>query len=617
MMIAAMPFEPRAVRLERVSTSSAAFAFASYDGPGFEASERFSALSKTESSTVMRPVVVENLFGWFAPGTKRRGVILCGTLGFEQLSAYRGWRELGDRIAATGCATLRFDYPGEGDSGDLDDGAGRVAAWIAAIHRAIAHLREAAEVEEIVLVGLRFGATLAALAAQAGGVDRLVLLAPFAGGRPYLREMTLRSSTIDTLPDGTPFPKTPGLLTLGGFHLGPDLVGELAGIALDPASSAPVPNVLLLGDAAGLAARYEASGSTVSRAPFPGLAQLVSKPLFSETPEAAFSEVVAFVADGARARPNPLRPSAPAGRVRGSAWTEEAVRFGPGLFGILCRPHQAEGNGPVVLFVNSGTNVRWGYGRQTTALARRLAATGIASLRIDLRGVGDSVARPDGALPLYNLAALDDLGAAIDHLAGLEAGPVVVVGCCSGAHLVFHATCRDPRIAAAVLVNLHCFDWNPKDDVETTLRKPFRSAATYAALIRRGCVWRRILRNEVRVAAILNALTRTVLSRLGGKVADLIRPGRTGGTVAARLRALRRRGARLHLVYSAGEPGLAEVRTHLGRSQARAAAILGRPVSILENADHNLSVAGAPDGLFRILEDLIADLTPVDRGAGA
>ena len=33
------------------------------------------------------PVAIDGLFGWFTPGTSRRGVVLCGTLGYEQLSA--------------------------------------------------------------------------------------------------------------------------------------------------------------------------------------------------------------------------------------------------------------------------------------------------------------------------------------------------------------------------------------------------------------------------------------------------------------------------------------------------------------------------------------------------
>jgi len=56
-------------------------------------------------------------------------------------------------------------------------------------------LRETTGVRDIVLVGLRFGATLAALASQVLRGDEtlagLVLLAPAVAGRNYLRELKI------------------------------------------------------------------------------------------------------------------------------------------------------------------------------------------------------------------------------------------------------------------------------------------------------------------------------------------------------------------------------------------------------------------------------------------
>ena len=116
-------------------------------------------LSGPEAPMPARPVAFDGLFGWLHPGVARRGVVLCGTLGFAQLSAYR------------------------------------VAGRARSVRQAIRYLREQEDAQEIVLVGLRFGAMVAALAAQEGGVDRLLLLAPVATGRAYLREMQLQART--------------------------------------------------------------------------------------------------------------------------------------------------------------------------------------------------------------------------------------------------------------------------------------------------------------------------------------------------------------------------------------------------------------------------------------
>ena len=546
------------------------------------------------------PVALDGLFGWLSPGAARRGVVLCGTHGFEQLSAHRAWRDLAGRIAATGCATLRFDWPGEGDSGD--EGAGRLEGWRAALRRAIRRVREAGA-EEIALVGLRLGATLAAhLAAEEGGIDRLVLIGPFVGGQAFRREMRMGARTIGRLPDGSPLPQEPGGLTVGGFRLGDPFLAELAALDLAALPRAPAPDILLLGGEAGpLPARLSALGARVAARPFPELGNLVSNPLFAEIPEAAFSAVSVFAAQGALPRSRAAEPTRPGpAAIAGPGWRETPLRFGAGLFGIRCAPEAPSPAAPTVLFVNAGTNPRSGWGRQTTALARRLAGRGVPSLRMDLGGLGDSADRPGRASPLYSDAALADVAAALD---GLRAdGPVVLVGACSGAYLGFHAAVHEPRLAGALLVNLYCFDWRPGDSIETGIREIYRGTGTYAGLLARWDAWRRLLRGDVRVGPILRALARRAGAAAGTRLAPLFGRGPAGGSVARRVRAMRGRGVHLRLVYSAGDPGLAQVALHLSRDPARR---LGTPVTVIEGADHDLSPPAAQARLAACLDELL------------
>ncbi|TXN26979.1 thioesterase, partial [Methylobacterium sp. WL19] len=88
----------------------------------------------------------------------------------------------------------------------------------------------------------------------------------------------------------------------------------------------------------------------------------------------------------------------------------------------------------------------------------------------------------------------------------------------------------------------------------------------------------------------------------------LLRPRPAGGSVAQRIAALRRRGAHLELVYSAGDRGLAALHEALGRSPARMARRLGGPVTIIEGADHDLSPAAAQARMTEVLERLLARL---------
>lgn len=547
------------------------------------------------------PVTFDGLFGWFHPAAGRRGVVLCGAYGFEQMAAHRPWRALAQQLAAAGCPTLRFDYPGEGDSSDPD--ATGVAVCVTAIRQAVRFLRETAGVTEIVLVGLRLGATFAALAAEAEPVTRLVLLAPVVTGRAYLREMRLRAQTIGRLPDGSAPPADPETLTVGGFRMDAAFQAELSALTLARMATPPAPRVLILApDPAAMAARLNALGCTVDTGPLPGLAQLVGDPIFVAVPEADFARIVAYAADGAPTGGAVTMAPRPA-RLAGPGWSEEPARLAPGLFGIGCTPDRPEPGAPTILFVSTGMTVRSGWGRQTTRLARSLAAEGIASFRFDVAGVGDSADRTDGSRPLFAPDGFADVIRAVDRMTG--SSPIVLVGGCSGAYAGFHALHRDPRIAGALLVNLYCFDWDPEQSVDTIIRQTYGSAGTYATLLTKGDTWRRLLRGQIRVWAIGSVLARRALDAALRRLRRVFRPAPPGGSVARRVAAIRRRGAEIRLLYSAGDPGLAALRRSLGRDPDRVARRLGAPVTIVPGADHNLGSAGAQAVLGQAVRDLL------------
>lgn len=131
------------------------------------------------------------LFGVFdepAPGRSSEvGAVLCYPHGVDYDSAYRSFRLIAFRLAKAGVQVLRFDYLGTGDSsGEIEDTS--VPEWIDNICTALHELRGAHELREVSLVGLRLGATLAALAAaDCQIVDRVVLWEPVVDGGEYVR----------------------------------------------------------------------------------------------------------------------------------------------------------------------------------------------------------------------------------------------------------------------------------------------------------------------------------------------------------------------------------------------------------------------------------------------
>lgn len=117
-------------------------------------------------------------------------VLLCNPFGEEAARAHRAYRVMARKLEEAGYAAMRFDYAGTGDSsGDIADYG--VDAWIEDIEAAADMLRKESGVSRIVLVGLRFGATLAALCAQRARLRaaHVVLWDPVVDGAQYLREL--------------------------------------------------------------------------------------------------------------------------------------------------------------------------------------------------------------------------------------------------------------------------------------------------------------------------------------------------------------------------------------------------------------------------------------------
>jgi pimeloyl-ACP methyl ester carboxylesterase len=117
-------------------------------------------------------------------------VLLCNPFGEEASRGHRTFRVLATQLERAGYSVLRFDYAGTGDSlGESEDAT--VDGWLADIGAAADHLRAASGIARITLVGLRFGATLAALATERGilRARHLVMWDPIVEGRGYLAEL--------------------------------------------------------------------------------------------------------------------------------------------------------------------------------------------------------------------------------------------------------------------------------------------------------------------------------------------------------------------------------------------------------------------------------------------
>ncbi|MDJ0930986.1 alpha/beta fold hydrolase [Breoghania sp.] len=140
------------------------------------------------------------------------------------------YRILGEKLAAAGYPTLRIDYPATvnsaGDSAQLEDGE----AWRKAVRRALDEINSLCSPDRIVVMGKGIGGALAMDLARESDLAGLVLLAPIAQGRGYLRELTAWTAMTKPtfLVDASDGPQ--GGLMAGGFFLSAATTTELKGL---------------------------------------------------------------------------------------------------------------------------------------------------------------------------------------------------------------------------------------------------------------------------------------------------------------------------------------------------------------------------------------------------
>lgn len=577
----------------------------------------------------MTPVVFDGCFGWLHPAGGRRGVVLCGPYGNEALTMHRAWRGFAQRLAAEGLPTLRFDYPGTGDSAGEEEGPDRLRSWIDGVHAAVAHLRAATGVQEVALVGLRLGALLAAAAAveeagEAGGVDRLVLLAPALSGRGFVQELRAMALLAVQPPDAPPAVSAEGIDS-SGFRLTPETMAALGALDLMALPTAPARRVLLVDrpgarNSARLIGRLRTQGAEATEEPFPDYAQLMSSVQRATSPCATFDRVAAWLSADLPA-PGPL-PAVPAAdpRLDLPGAVERPLRFGPaaGLFGVLCEPALAPlgeavagtagRDRPVVLLLNSGATHHVGSGRMSVLLARRLAARGIASLRIDLGGLGDSASKPgrtDGLI--YCRDSVQDARAALDALESLGYCGAVVVGLCAGAAVALHTALADGRVVGQALVNPGRFFLGDGATSEAVIGAALRPAAAYLPRLAERSTWRAILRNDRKATRIARGLSERAARRLRIKAgrlrASLTGRGYAHDDVVHWFQRLSQRGVRTLLVHSEGDVTLGELEAHVGLDGGPLATMPNLRMERIAGADHSLMLRTARERFAALLDD--------------
>jgi pimeloyl-ACP methyl ester carboxylesterase len=186
--------------------------------------------------------------------------------------------------------------------------------------------------------------------------------------------------------------------------------------------------------------------------------------------------------------------------------------------------------------------------------ARRWAARGVPSVRLDFHRVGESDGdEPASIASLHGDDLVEQLSLVMDSMQSrLNCQRFIAVGLCSGAFASFQAIIRNPAIRSVVLLNPRLLFWDPEAE-------PRRLAKRVGTGLGDVSYWRRLARGEIQPERIKQA-AQIALTRI-------LRGGPTIGrqrqlpaeALAKAWDQVKRFQTRVTLVFADGEPLIQEM----------------------------------------------------------
>ncbi len=546
---------------------------------------------------------------------QREACVFFNAHGVEDLCTRHSLACLADRLAQQGHPVLRFDLPGTGDALGEFDQPDLWAQWLAAGVSAVKALKGWSGARQVGALGLRLGGLVAghvahALADTPDRLSSLALLAPVLQGKQHVRELKAM---------GVPGPDDS--LDVSDLRWSAPLLASLRQADLTTDAAPPVDR-LFLGVAQGGKAMDAFLNGWPARvevitSPYGDLTAHIGNTVTSQAPTALWDAVSGWWGSGP--------PDDAVGGVRaahvadlsGGTFTEHGCLLPAQvpLAAVWTEPVDVH-RPPVVVFCNTGRNPHTGWAGGTVTMARQLAREGVASLRVDLAGIGDSLPLPDPpAEILYNDVALPQLAAVFTHVQARVGAqrPLVVVGVCSGGYAAFRQAVVDERVCGLLLANVQRFVWREGMSLEAAMRVNSKSTQAYRRLLFRPDTWARVLRGEVNVRLIAgkfaqswrNKAARMAQAVWGGIQAGRVRTAsstypesRRPDTIPGSFALMARRGTHVTVLYSEDDGGRDEFAAYVGLDGRRFLALAGTRLQVVPGADHVLTTPASRDFLM-------------------
>lgn len=575
------------------------------------------------------------LFGWYhtcdTAQPRDLVAVVCAPMGFEYTHSHRSLRHLCDQLALAGISALRFDYHGTGDSAGGEIEADRLTRWQQDVASATACAQALSGRQRCCLIGVRIGATLAAMTSPLLEPELLVLWNPVISGRQYIRELKAAATATNDNADTD----DNSILESGGFLITADTEAEVRSLNLLDKPVAVKRGALVvarddLSPNTDMQTALGARGIATDQLALPGYADMMARLELNVVPHQAIAGIVSWVKDhsdtcGPAAN---IEPAAePASRMHipsadsATTLTETVCHFGADqhLFGILTHAGAQPQDKPTVLLLNSGSVHHVGPGRLYVTLARHLAQHGFNCFRIDIENIGDSVVRQgEKENHPYPDNAVGDTAAALQYLKTTwNLSNFALTGLCSGAYTAFQAGFKlhdDSSIRHVISINPLTFKWVEGETLlmAQSFKEELWMVNHYKTSARDWRRWLKLLSGKVDYAFIFKMVMEQTVKKMRTalKLLGEILNRKPATPLGQQLAALLGANRSLSFFISSSDPGY-HLLTHEGGHYARKL-IRTRKIAVthIDRTDHTFSrrkprnqlIEGVRQDLSRVFE---------------
>jgi pimeloyl-ACP methyl ester carboxylesterase len=472
---------------------------------------------------------VERRYFWLASGTNwlfaclhlpesgqtnGQGLVICNPFGHEYVHAHRSLKTLADLAAKRGVPTLRFDYVGTGDSqGNLVTDAD-IESFLHNIHCAVDFMKYSLGVSSIELLGLRLGASLAALYAERYSVDQLLLWAPCLSGRQFVREQKAiaRLASFQQLSEQD-------YIESAGFILSSRFSTQLSSLHIDIARLNCAKLVVIERDDRDELADFNNTNLSVSyelrRLKTHGYQDMMAEPQDNKVPIETLQNIIATLFKkpfaGESYQTDKLQMKSQLGAVTEFENLVESIKIvNDQLVSIITLSRDRMNTRlPCLILVNSGSVHHVGPNRLYTELARNLAHCGYMVIRFDLQNLGESsFFQADQDNNPYPATSSDNIYSLIQFVKEFyQPEKIIIAGLCSGAHNAFHTpleieNSRD--ITEVIMINPLAFYRRPEKFIDNQGHQAFaRDLSQYRKSVFSLSKWKKFLSGKVSLSYIL------------------------------------------------------------------------------------------------------------------